>query len=184
MVKIQKISLLFMLLFVTTFANAEEVEINGLHYRLIDGSTNQLEVYKPDGISYEGDLVILPEVEVPGGLSLPVVGISESAFAGSTGLKSINIPASVKSIGKDAFLGCDNLKKAIFASIKDLCSMSFANYNANPLYLSHHLFIDGNENEVTTLRSGLELKDVKTIRVEVADETPVELEVEAKSLAI
>ena len=163
MVKIQKISLLFVLLLATIFANAEEVEINGIHYRLIDGSTNQLEVYKPDGISYEGDLVVLPEVEVPGGLSLPVVGISESAFEGSTGLKSINIPASVKSIGKDAFRGCDNLKKAIFASIKDLCSMSFANYNANPLYLSHHLFIDGNENEVTTLRSGLELKDVKTI---------------------
>lgn len=157
MVRIQKLSLLFMLLFVTTFANAQE-----LKYRLIEGTTDQLEVYNDNNTYFSGDIVIQPEAQY-NGQNLPVNGIAKDAFKGSDAMTSISIPSSVKSIGKDAFLGCDNLKKAIFASIKDLCSMSFANFYANPLYLSHHLFIDGNENEVTTLSSELELNGVKAI---------------------
>ena len=39
----------------------------------------------------------------------PVTAIAESAFAGKGNLKAISVPDSVKTIGKDAFKGCESL---------------------------------------------------------------------------
>ena len=164
MVRIQKICLLSVLFLVASFVNAQEL-INGLYYQINDKKGTVYVCCVPnisDATPYSGTIEIPESITWPGdGNNYSVDSISASAFAGSTGLTSIIIPASVKGIGNDAFKECSGLKKAIFASIKDLCSMSFANYDANPLYLSHHLFIKGNENEVTTLTT--ELDGVKTI---------------------
>ena len=111
--RIQNLSLLFVLFLATTFASATEVVKNGIHYRVIelsDGSTDLLEVYIPDGTHYEGNLVILDKVEITEGVFYDVVEICESAFAGSTGITSISIPTSVKSIGRNAFNGCSGIK--------------------------------------------------------------------------
>ena len=89
MVRIQKLSLLFMLLFVTTFANAQE-----LKYRLIEGTTDQLEVYNDNNTYFSGDIVIQPEAQY-NGQNLPVNGIAKDAFKGSDAMTSISIPASV-----------------------------------------------------------------------------------------
>ena len=48
-------------------------------------------------------------------LSEGTTTIADEAFAGRTRLKSINIPASVTSIGKNAFNGCSKLGKVTFA---------------------------------------------------------------------
>ena len=145
MVRIQKLGLLSVLLLVATFANAQE-----LAYRLIDGTTNQLEVYNVNNTYFSGDVVIPSEAKY-NGQTYPVKGIAPNAFANSSGLISISIPSSVNTIGEGAFSGCENLKIARFATIKDLCGMAFAKGNSNPLYLSKHLYIGDSEYEVTTL---------------------------------
>ena len=137
MMRIQKISLLLVLLLAVLFAHAEVVVEDGIHYRTVGESTDQLEVYQPDGVTYEGDVIILSEVQVPGGASLPVVAIAASAFQDATGLKSIKIPASVTTIGKDAFKGCTSLIKAEFASVKALCAIDFFNIDEK----IQHLFV-------------------------------------------
>ena len=49
-------------------------------------------------------------VIIPGTINgLPVTGIAASAFANSTSLTSVSIPASVTSIGAGAFIGCTSL---------------------------------------------------------------------------
>ena len=68
-----------------------------------------------------------------------------SAFSGCAVLSDISIPESIISIGGNAFGGCTSLQRSEFASIHNLCSMSFYNSNANPLTYSNHLLINGEE---------------------------------------
>lgn len=79
--------------------------------------------------------------------------IGQYAFYGCTTLSEISIPASVNSIGSQAFAGCTNMKnqKAIFASAEALCKITFEDKYANPLYIAHHLYYQGNSNEITAL---------------------------------
>lgn len=67
-----------------------------------------------DGILYSWDLssLILCLPSVQGELVIPygVVNISNSAFAGCTGLNAIVLPESVTNIGDDAFYNCKNLR--------------------------------------------------------------------------
>ena len=66
-----------------------------------------------------------------------VVSIVENAFQG-TGLIEISIPATVKTIGKDAFADIwsryqSGYKIAYGGSMADWCDIDFANGGANPL---------------------------------------------------
>ena len=70
--------------------------------------------------SYHGDVEI-PEVVTFNGKMYPVVGIQEYAFYNSTSLKAVSIPASIESIGSEAFAGCTGLENIIVD-------------NANPSY--------------------------------------------------
>ena len=70
--------------------------------------------------------------------------IYEEAFKGCGNLASIKIPTSIVNIGYKAFEDCEGLKKAEFASIKNLCNIKF-DWCSNPLYYARHLYINGTE---------------------------------------
>ncbi len=90
---------------------------------------------------YQGAMPTNTEIEIREGTT----EIYRDAFSGCTGLTSVTIPESVTSIGDDAFSGCGSLTKAEFASIESLCRIKFNQWNANPLYYAHHLYIGGRE---------------------------------------
>lgn len=69
--------------------------------------------------------------------------IGKDAFCWCRSLTSITIPGSVVSIGVDAFYNCDNLVKVEFASIESLCSITFSDYDSNPLCNGGELYIKG-----------------------------------------
>lgn len=71
--------------------------------------------------------------------------VGANAFNGFKSLKSVSIPASVKTIYASAFAGCTGLKRADFASIESLCGIKFTDAASNPLASSHHLYVDGVE---------------------------------------
>ena len=71
--------------------------------------------------------------------------IGDYAFCFCSGLTSITIPNNVTSIGYLAFYGCTGLTKAEFASIENLCKISFGGNSSNPLSYAKHLYIGGQE---------------------------------------
>lgn len=71
--------------------------------------------------------------------------ICENAFTECNKLSSINIPESIIYIGSKAFSKCENLKKAEFASIKNLCTIKFQDRESNPLSLAKHLYVNKKE---------------------------------------
>ncbi|MBC5688495.1 leucine-rich repeat domain-containing protein [Mediterraneibacter sp. NSJ-55] len=72
-------------------------------------------------------------VIIPGGINgKPVIAIGERAFS-SSGLNSIEIPASVTTIGSFAFFLCDNLETVIFADDSQLTTIGKYAFQASGL---------------------------------------------------
>ena len=72
-----------------------------------------------------------------------VTSIGEYAFNGCSRLSSITIGNSVKSIGSAAFEDCSALTAVHYTGDEaGWCEIRFDDYEANPLYYAHNLYID------------------------------------------
>ena len=71
-----------------------------------------------------------------------MISIGISAFYDCSSLTSITIPDSVTSIGKGAFLSCDNLNNVYIDSVYDWLKISFADEYSNPM-IGAQLYVDG-----------------------------------------
>ena len=160
---IKKLSLFLLLICTVAEMDAQFLGTNNLYYQYANDGKTELMVCKK-AIGYYTGVVVIPETaeitddEFPEGeqtRTLPVTAIKASAFASSTGMTSVSIPANVKTIGDNAFLNCSDLKKAIFASVDDFCGITFGNKEANPLYYAHHLYVGNNEETVIDVPAGL-----------------------------
>ena len=110
-----------------------------------DKSANPLSVAKHLYIGNAEEEV--KELDIPN----DVTEIGDYAFAGGESFTSVKIPSSVQIIKSQAFSGCSNLKKAIFASVDSLCRITFSDRQANPLNEAHHLFVGDKTQEETTI---------------------------------
>ena len=89
-----------------------------------------------------------------------VQSIGQYACYNSPSLTKVCIGSGMKNIGLSAFQDCSNLNEVEFSSIESLCNIQLGNTYSNPLYYSHHLYIDGSEvenlvlpDELTTIDS-------------------------------
>ena len=72
-----------------------------------------------------------------------VTRIGDEAFWGCTGLTSVTIGNSVTSIGDGAFAYCSGLTSVHISDIAAWCAISFGEYDANPLFYAHNLYLNG-----------------------------------------
>ena len=79
----------------------------------------------------------LTKVKLPNSITNIGVGAFEKSA-----ITSIFIPASVESIGGDAFLGCVELTSVYISDLSSWCKLSFGNRTSNPLILAKQLFIN------------------------------------------
>ena len=158
--------LLVLLALMPFLASAEEVEIDGIYYKLSSSSTNPSAYVAPTSggyiSSYKGNIYIPDSVEYMGVL-YPVKGICESAFYGSN-ITSIRMPDSIVEILDRAFSGCGKLTSIempihlntvgirCFSDaldtlyIKDLsrwCKVVL--FQDNPMRYVNHVFVNGTE---------------------------------------
>ena len=74
-----------------------------------------------------------------------VVEIGEMACYNCSGLTCVTIGNSVSTIGSNAFLNCNGLSKVVISNLASWSKISFENNTANPLYYSHHLYLNDKE---------------------------------------
>ena len=114
----KKLTVLFILTQLPLLANAYFAEIDGIYYDFNYKAKTATVTYFSYGGYYDEDYImpenssayvgniVIPESIVYNGSSYAVTGIGDEAFHDCSGLTSITIPNSVKSIGEGAFRDC------------------------------------------------------------------------------
>lgn len=111
MKKITTSILFFLILFISV--SAKNIEIDGVKYTLKGSGINgKVSVKVRDKKSLPSDLVV-PDAVLIDGRDYPVVELEEGAFKGCKRLKSVTLPNTVTSIGKQAFWNCTSLVNVV-----------------------------------------------------------------------
>ena len=119
---------------------AHDLEIDGIFYRI----NGDHAVVTPSIYPYNGDVTI-PATISHNGIVYPVTAIDAVAFRDCSSLTSISLPASITEVGEYAFAGCTALDSVVISDLSTWCGIDFASESANPCYLAHHLYLQGNE---------------------------------------
>lgn len=121
-----------------TQSDGEEKEYNGFtYYTYFNEENNRTEAVIQGYRGSDSDVVIPNSID-----GFVVTAISMYAFSGHSDLASITIPSTIQSIGEDAFLECDGLKKVYVSSIEDWCKIDFPYSDTNPLSRGADLYVD------------------------------------------
>ena len=88
---------------------------------------------------YVGGEELTGEVTIPEG----VKKINKYAFQNCSAITGVALPASVDSVGSDAFAGCENIALVTIDDVNKWCKVVFENENSNPLFLGKALFHNG-----------------------------------------
>ena len=172
-------------------AIAQSVNINGINYYLTPKKVGTATVVREQSYVQIDSVVIPPTVEYEGTvytvnaigelalssyraryIELPntIETIGKQGFGRTFGedrLERTNIPGSVKSIGRNAFIGCSSLKRVDITSLESWMNIDFEyedflvsdEERSNPLFYAHHLYL--NDEEVTSIEVPAGIKKVK-----------------------
>ena len=112
------------------YADPTSATVDGITYSL-DNDAKTAEV--TGCLGSVNDLNIPETIEV-NSTTYTVASVAEKAFYANRTLKTIRIPASIKTVGNDAFRNASNVRSLYIADLAAWCAIEFYNGNANPLY--------------------------------------------------
>ena len=134
-----------------TQSDSEEKEYNDFtYYTYFNEDNNRTEAIIQGYSGSDSDVVIPNSID-----GFVVTAISMYAFSWRSDLASITIPSTIQSIGDDAFLECNGLKKVYVSSIEDWCKIDFSYSDANPLSRGADLYVDNKLVTDVTIPDGL-----------------------------
>lgn len=118
------------------------VTVEGLEYRLeLDEDNRIADAYVIRGNNYAGDITIPASIQ--SGVTFNVVGIDQNAFALNNNVTSITIPASIRSVGFNAFRECTGLERINISSLTAWSNIDFRDKLANPIQCCGNLYLNG-----------------------------------------
>ena len=83
----------------------------------------------------------LQEISLPVG----VKWIGKEAFGSNSSLTAVGISPGVERVEASAFKSCSNLARVDISDLASWCNITFADPQANPLYMARRLYLDGEE---------------------------------------
>ncbi len=131
--------------------NGFEFEVDGIRYKV--GENNTVAVIRKS-IKYSGDVVIPSQVNYQGTI-YNVTGINRDTFVNCKDMNSIAIPNSLTFIGSDAFESCIGLKAVYITDLEAWFRIVFSTDWSNPLFMAHHLYLNGEEIKDLEIPSGV-----------------------------
>lgn len=87
----------------------------------------------------DGAIAGVTEINIPAVLKIgnddyKVTAIKGNAFYGNTAVTTLHLPASLDTLGTDAFRNANKLRTLYIEDLAAWCGVKFANGNANPIY--------------------------------------------------
>ena len=127
---------LALLLTVSISAFAQTFKYKDIDYKILSETDNTVEVFS--GISFNGSELIIPEKVINELVpkEYTVTGIGESAFLNSASIISVSIPATMKTIGNNAFQNCGNLTSLTFEGESQLKQISVQAFKPSSILFS------------------------------------------------
>lgn len=123
----KKLILSLALLLTVSMSAFAQIYYNGIEYIILSEET--VEVYS--GTSFNGSELIIPDKvkDEDTEEEYTVTGIGEQAFCNNTFVTSVSIPATVKTIGYNAFKNCGNLTSLTFEGESQLEHIGLSAFN-------------------------------------------------------
>ena len=110
-----------------------------LRYNLLEDGTYEVYLQRIGNLSPMNYGV--KEISIPAEYDgKPVTRIADEAFYDCDDMEKVEIPASIKSIGKDAFFYCISLDRVEITDLEAWCNIQFG---SNPLNYSKKLYVNG-----------------------------------------
>ncbi|MDE6397310.1 MAG: leucine-rich repeat domain-containing protein, partial [Muribaculaceae bacterium] len=131
------LSLLCVSLAIATL-HSQTIELNGMKY-VLDAQTKTAVASFAD--AEMTDVVVEPSVAYEG-TEYQVIKLSDQAFFGCRGLKSVKLPSTIKTIGGYAFMACSELERVYIPALGDWLEIEFVNTFSNPLFYANDLYVD------------------------------------------
>ena len=119
---------------------AQDIEADYIYYHIKNGQA----------IVSSGHYPYIGEVNIPASIThndvvYPVTAIDNAAFRNCAALTSVSIPGSIVTIGEHAFAGCTGLDSVDISDLGTWCGIDFLSESANPCHHAHRLFVKGTE---------------------------------------
>ena len=130
----------------------DAIKLNNLYYKLIGKALAAEVIADPNGTLYTGDINIPSSITYDGS-EYSVEKICDNAFNSSTGISSITIPSSIKSIGNTAFPY--NLPSLTITDISSWCAISFGAVGGSPFRYANKVYLNGEEITDLTIPEGV-----------------------------